>query len=183
MTSDTKTKKVRIKVGDTIRVDAPHVFIRCGYPKTFESETAIVEQECKEDIEKFLRSQKIVPESLSARSPHNEAFSKIARALAYARIKRDGFGGRERSIYTQNLPEFTGKEFRVERVFHVKTGVYVAGSGHYFCGGSGEYDYDPPYLDKMVSHRILELNYILWPFEPHMKVANLCIEDKHVTRL
>lgn len=70
--------------------------------------------------------------------------------MAYWILKKNGFGGKERSIHTKNRPELKDKILRVLDKKVVKTGIYNYGWGY------GD-DYDPPYLGNEKSHIILSI--------------------------
>ena len=107
-------------------------------------------------------------------------FNKIASAIAYGRLRRDGFGGRQRTIHTVECHELAGAATTVDRWFFVKTGTYVP--GHFHRDLDGEGDYDPPYLEDEKTHRILMLSDRLG--EIHALVGGeLMIEAANVERL
>ena len=114
-----KVKNDVIKADDRVRIKNPEFFVRCGYPKSLEVEKELVEKECKEEIDKFLNKFGFFEVSLTTDAysdfynigvPYQDAYDKIVTALAYARIKRDGFGGDHREIYTEVKEEFEGRE-------------------------------------------------------------------------
>ncbi len=144
-------KTPNIRAGDTVRIVTPAFFVRCGYPLDYATECERVQKEKKDAIKAFLSSQGIrwgayeVP----------PAVWKIARALAYEYCKQAGWGGKERKIYTHEIPELAGRKCIVEGVRFVKTGIYnPARPGGYYSEG----EYDPPYLGDEKSHRIVATN-------------------------
>jgi len=84
------------------------------------------------------------------------SINEILSAVAYERMRVNGFGGTKRSIYTELVDTLNGK---VAQVFATKmcvTGDYIHGGG-----GSGyDDDYEPAYLMNQKHHRILILDYI-----------------------
>lgn len=175
-------KKTVYRHGDKVRIVTPELFIRCGYPKTIESETKIVIEEQGEQIKKMLKE-------LGLREPFGlydtntwfgRAFNKIAREIAYCRLKQNGFGGSKRELYTQNEPDLKGKTFQVVGKRCVKTGDYTAPSWGY-DSWYGCHEYDPGYLSNEKTHVILEIqpcDMIRFHREKEME-----IEEVHVEKL
>jgi hypothetical protein len=147
-------KKIVFRNGDKIKIITPEIFVRCGYPKTIESETKVVIEEQGNRLIEMLKELGL-RNSLSGGHYFTRVFNKIAREIAYGRLKQNGFGGCERKIYTRT-EDIKGKEFRVVGKRRVKTGMYNAPSGGY-DSYNGEYDYDPGYLDGEKTHVILEI--------------------------
>lgn len=163
-------RKDVIRIGDTVRIVNPEFFLRCGYPLSLkdgmdmiindeETMTALGQgidkalgRKCNVSLkeELFGLSATIRPTRISY------DIQKIIRLLAYYRIKNEGFGGNERKIFTKRVESAKDHEFKVIGKKTVTTGVYVPSSGGY-NSWSGEYDYDPAYLDSMKAHVILEL--------------------------
>lgn len=86
----------------------------------------------------------------------NRTFDKIVREVAYCRLKHNGFGGRERKIYTDIIEELKGCEYVVINKRQVKTGTYSPpSSGYNYMDGCPEYE--PGYLLKQKTHVILEV--------------------------
>tara|TARA_Y100000310_G_C20698933_1_gene827876 strand:- start:5569 stop:6150 length:582 start_codon:yes stop_codon:yes gene_type:complete len=141
-----------IRVGDKVRVINPEFFVRCGYPKDFNDVAADISVRYRTNIERLMAEVGIVPDLFS--NEGDRAFQKIAKALAYAKLKKEGFGGSIRSIYTQRKDEHEGREFRVDRIFFVKTGKRVP--GHVRPMGDVE-DYELPYLANEKTHKILHI--------------------------
>lgn len=169
-----------IRVGDRVRIETPQFFVRCGYPKTLESEAAEVEKLFAGQITDLLTKAMVTRHHglgyLSGRGHvESRARERIVRALAYGRLGTFGMGGSERTIYTVERPEFQGQETCVERVFFVKTGTYYAPS---VSNGWDGYEYEPGGLCDEKTHKILGLNF--WCEETS---GWLSIEARNVVKL
>lgn len=131
-----------IRPGDRVRVVTPLQFLRCGYPKTPEDYLC----EATKKLASFGLKMK----------PY--VFDRVADRLAWGLCVTNGYGGRDRTIHTQESPDLLGKTFVVREVRTVMTGVYFPPRGwsqpDYW---TGESDYEPGGLDKQKSHRIAQL--------------------------
>lgn len=154
-----------IRPDDVVRIVNPVIVNRVGYPKQ-------VSDFYDEAIQKLSDAKLIHPArhtfaSSSLDRPRYETvndrffnFNKIDRnvidALAYSLWKENRCGGPERTLHTQEFPEFKGQTFRVTEKKVVKTGEYFAPSSYrsgYF--GSYEYDYEPGGLANEKTHVLL----------------------------
>ena len=77
-------------------------------------------------------------------------YRKMLEGLALMLVRHQGFGGRERSLHTVEIPELAGKTFLVCSKCNVKTGTY------YPPGGSYE-DYEPGGLSDAKTHVLLDV--------------------------
>jgi hypothetical protein len=138
-----------VRVGDQVRIVNPQIFIRCGYPwsKQYVIENVITADE-RQGLAKLLGYNYATDIGGEYFRPYNT----MLEAFAYFKLIKNNFGGRERSIHTENKPELQDKICRVVGKKTVKTGVYRSGS----CYGE-EGDWEPPYLDDEKTHIILEL--------------------------
>jgi hypothetical protein len=155
-------KKDIIRVGDKVRVVTPRVFVRCGYPKTIPEEAKIVAQEFRQEIDALLVKTEVMSSGCSTIHLHahqsiwpQRAFDKICAEIAHARLRRNGFGGRNREIYDEEDPSLEGEVFVVHQVRFVKTGIYNSGR---FSHCDYYEDYEPPYLSNQETHKILGLD-------------------------
>lgn len=148
--------KIVYRYGDKVKIIAPELFIRCGYPKTIESETKIVIDEQGDQIKKMFKELGIKEIGFNSDIYISRTFKKIAREIAYCRLKQNGFGGSKREIYTNIVPELKGKIFEVVDKRCVKTGDYNSPN---WCHDwyYGVYDYEPGYLSNVKTHVILEI--------------------------
>jgi hypothetical protein len=156
-----------IRIGDTIKIINPEIVIRVGYPMSFDDACKEVKELHHEKIITFLQEiypsrevklGKIIGE-ITCDYPKLKAYDKIIKALAFEHLRNKGFGGEERKLYTENRQELIGITAKVTKIFIRRTGIYFAPSGGYSY--DGDYDYDPGGLDKMKTHKILELDYWL----------------------
>lgn len=146
-----KTAKTgNIRVGDRVRVVTPKLFVRCGYPLSFDAVLAEVATKHRLAVEEFLGTLGVMLPA-SSYEGYPQSVGKVLKAVAYDLLRQRGHGGKERSIYTTEKPEFAGKEYAVTAVRFVKTG--------YYCPGYVDYsgDHNPPYLGSEKTHRILTL--------------------------
>jgi len=166
-----------IRTLDRVRIVRPAFVVRVGYPLDFRTEADRLAAEKRADIDAFLRSQGVTLDPYGGMKP---AVPKIARALAYELCRQAGWGGRERRIYTKELPEFAGREFHVQGVRFVKTGTYTPGG---LSGWYGE-DQDPPFLSNEQTHRLLltGLHGVIRD-EPWAGLDDLEIEAANVERI
>jgi hypothetical protein len=176
MLSDKKLRKRKlnpeiIRVKDNVKIINPEIIIRVGYPMSFDDACREVDKLYRQEILEFLnktiyKQEPTISGSLLETCEIKMDFvkpgmyMKIIKALAYNYIQMKSFGGREKKIYAEYRQELLGMTLSVENIFIRKTGIYFASSGgydHY----SGEYDFEPGGLDKIKTHKILELNYWL----------------------
>lgn len=159
-----------IRKGDKVQIIKPDFFIRCGYPKSIESETQIVTEKYEKQITEMVYDK--TPQNLFSRHKHidHHLLIKIAKEIAHARLRTNGFGGRERTIYTQHLENLKGKEFIVGDIKYHKTGTYSPPS---YSGGYYDYgpEYEPATLENTKTHKILYL------------ITGACIIDRYDLRI
>jgi hypothetical protein len=152
-------KDAVIRSGDSVRIEKPLFLNRVGYPKCIESESEIVVKEFGEDIRTLLLKAGVSEAGIIGGGFLKDWIyirlrDRIINGIAHARLRSHGFGGRNREIYTDEIPEFDGKIFRVAGTRFVKTGTYYPSTG----GGEWE-DYDPAVLDDQKTHKILCLDW------------------------
>lgn len=134
-----------IRRGDIIRVNKPIFVIRIGYPKCIESEAEIVLERFGRQIDELLECEDV---NDIVNGEYGNARMKLAKRIAYARLRLNGFGGRERKIHTKELPELKGVIGYVCCVKYAKTGIYYPPYGY------GE-DYEPGGLKDQKTHKVL----------------------------
>jgi hypothetical protein len=155
--------------GDWVRIDHPEMFVRCGYPLSIKEVRKQIEKDHRNEIEDFVDKVArgapsdedgenwLTRRSILSRSRiMSRSVRQIVDALAYERIKAQGFGGRERKVYTEYVEAMKGKVFKIESTKTCMTGEYYDSSGGY-DSWSGEYDYEPGGLMNQKCHRILQL--------------------------
>jgi len=194
-----KKKKLNqniIRVGDIVKIINPERVIRVGYPIPFNDACEEIDKLYQDEIFTFLnktiykstnKSEKcaLFDFSLINIDEKSKVYKKIVSALAYEYIQQKGFGGRERKIYTEYRQDLEGAIVKVTNIFIRKTGTYFSPSGGY-DNYSGEYDYDPGGLDKMKTHKILELDHWisgLCQSNPNWFINSLCIEAINVEKI
>lgn len=158
-----------IRAGDLVRVVNPEFFLRCGYPSSIAQEAEAILKKNKKEIEDFIRSLfPNFPHSPPLGIEYHEDYSwkgqlpgqvvkGIAHNLGRYKLIMSGFGGQERKIHTEKLEVEEDAIYRVNQTFQVVTGTYEYGRGGY-NSYTEEYDYEPPYLSDMKSHRILDIS-------------------------
>jgi hypothetical protein len=174
-----KVKKHIFRVGEAVKIVTPETFLRVGYPKT------------KKDIEKELTPEQyskiddLLREfGLSNDGIYNTDYiktkvrAKVIDAIAYGVLYKQGYGGRDRTIHTENLPELAGRTARIQSKKVVRTGKYEPGTMG--CDSDGYNDYDPAYLSNCKSHVILELDMINHSENKIWSGMRVQIEEKNV---
>lgn len=141
----------KLVVGARARITTPAFFVRCGYPMNVGNETARILGEELHRIDQLLHSFGVHRDPLGGIS---RGAREIAKAVAYEVCRAKKFGGRERTIYTREIPAAAGMEFTIESVRFVKTGTYQPASGHSY-DWTGADDFEPAYLMDEQTHRIL----------------------------
>ena len=148
-----------IRKGDYVKVINPHQFVRCGYPISFADMCERVRKEHMHKIDSMMESILGKPEIKISKTSLEERWSRhynIVKIIAYHLLKKEGFGGNERKIFTEErtiLKDVIGKVIDIR---YVKTGTRVPASR--YSGGYDGYDYEPPYLDNEKTNKILDIN-------------------------
>lgn len=164
---------------DRVEIVEPLVFVRCGYPmswdETYNQLTETYESQIITDLDGLARGYISAgwPEHLARSLPN--AYSDIIHHLTKAHLNKNRYGGNERAIHTRLDERFRGKIARVMGKRVVKTGRYRKGYGP---SGYGDDDGAPPTLENVKTHVILEVEMYTgpepWDFE-HFE-----IEARHV---
>ncbi len=157
-------RKNIIRVGDRVKIINPAIFIRCGYPwdKQYVKDKIFTEKQ-KKDLHHLLESFGFSANRFDLSSylnsgekfttERNEAlYEKLLDELAYAALKKNGFGGKERMLFSKIRPEFLNKTGIVCLKKVVHTGSYIRGL---FCEQEG--DYIPAYIENRVVHSICSI--------------------------
>jgi len=155
-----------IRVSDKVKVIKPDFFVRCGYPMDLDEETNKVLKEFGKDVFDIMQKVGVKDTFKQPLNYHiltsfkkeqsSRSMMKICREIAYAKCKSNKFGGNQRQIYTQSVPEFQGQVFTVCDTKIVKTGTYIPAS-FYNSYGDGD-EYEPPELCKQKTHKILKVS-------------------------
>lgn len=159
-------RRTKFKPGDLVRIENPLHVARVGYPLTLDDMNPAADA-CLPGIIQALEA--------SGHPVGNDHLHYLTAGLKKALLKSCGYGGRERTIHTEERPHLKGQLARVEAVRYIVTGTYHPDSS---WGGYDEpAEYDPAYLGDPKRHRLLKLN-------PRLSIAwgySLEIEDVHVT--
>jgi hypothetical protein len=135
-----------IRVGDRVRIVNPEMFVRCGYPLSWnDAELAVSKQYCHM-IYEFLANTGLY---VGVDIYHIE--NDIKHAFAKRWLQSRGYGGNVRSIYTEYDEFQKDRTFTVYEIRYVRSGVYRPG----YISGYEEPEYNPAYLDKIKTHKIL----------------------------
>lgn len=146
-----------IRKKDVVRVIKPEIFVRCGYPMDIAEEAKKILNEDRNKIYEFIQSMESFKSSAFEPNSYVQAsIEKIAQELAWFRCKYKGFGGRQRTIHTQERLEIKGEKFIVLSTKMVTTGTYIPES-HYSDGWCSDQCYEPPELTNQKKHKIVEL--------------------------
>lgn len=154
-----------IKVGDSVKIVTPNVFVRCGYPLTVSDMESEVEDYEEETMMKLLEASDYASMSFY----QQRAYDKMKSGFMLYLLARRGFGGPERTIHVREDSSLQYMPATVTAIKRVVTGTY------HHAGGYGE-DYEPPYLTKTKHHRILELKTLrssLVHWVPEVNVVKL----------
>jgi hypothetical protein len=159
-------RKDVIRRHDRVRILNPQIFLRCGYPLTKKMIKDTITKEQMDSIHEMFRKFNIntqVPEDVKScllfdyTKFDDKAYQAVLNVMAGVLLRKQGWGGRERCIYTEHKPVFFNATGTVYEKRVVKTGVHHSGgcSYDYYSGG---YDFDPPFLGNEETHVILEIS-------------------------
>lgn len=148
----------RIRVGDSVKIVDPQIFVRCGYPLCLSDVAVKIEPAA---IVEFLsRAGAGTPEDVSriiAHHPHHRlqrAYKEAARAGALGMMIAHKFGGTERRIYTKEVPELRDCVVRVKGKRRVVTGDRYSGCGPGYYGDEAE----GPSLENQQHHTLISFS-------------------------
>lgn len=179
-------KTGKFKKGELVRVVTPLAFVRCGYPLDPGEVGDRMAKEYGKRVRDFLNLEghKTYEEMTGDESAFayadegwmsSRAYKLAVRALASQFLESKGFGGRERTIHTTELPEIKGKVFEVRGWHFNVTGKYCAPS--YWPGGwDSPAEYEPGYLDNAKTHRILHLESVNGRPYTHLQIEACHVE-------
>jgi len=192
-----------IRVGDTVKIINPELFVRCGYPLSRNDCVGMIKKQYESDIidlihcvyqgidfikrdadGKFPDSSFVLKNDVfSDKFRDNACLSSVHREiidrLAYAKLNSLKFGGNERKILTEKKEEFRNKVAKVVGIRFVKTGIYDAGYQ------IADDDWCQSGLSDEKTHKILELTalgenrYNKWT----VYGQNISIESIHVEKI
>jgi len=157
-----KRKTNLLRVGDKARVIIPNRFIRCGYELTPMIVAEKLATENSEDIVEFLNKLGIAGENYRKTGPFGfkattdkinidaRGMRMFMKALGYIKVRADGFGGKDRKIFSVPDPILEDVGIEVLSTRQVMTGEYYAPTGSYDW-------YEPGGLKKQQSNRILNI--------------------------
>lgn len=157
-----KEKKHIHRVGDIVKIINPALVERVGYPWTKEYvKNHVITTEQKQAVIELMKTFGVKTEVPGfvlepVYQEEHPTYYKILDALAFEVLKRQGYGGKERSIHTIIHEKFRDSLAMITKKRIVKTGTYVHGSA--YTSYYGESDYEPPYLADEKSHVILRLD-------------------------
>lgn len=154
-------RSTTIRIGDTVRVLSPYIFIRCGYELSLEDGVRFVKKNMMEEV--IAIYGKVSPDgcfrSVYPFTEDSVELQEIINALAFAYIKSRNFGGNKRIIKQQVEPSLSrDKLYQVTGKRTCVTGIRVKA---YF----GE-EYEPPFLSHYTRHNILYIIEIKYPYGP-----------------
>jgi hypothetical protein len=155
-----------MKKNDNVKIVIPEIFVRCGYPESISDNVNNIRIKYTVEIRQLLyKILGFYPELL------DNTYDKILNELTYLYLRKTGFGGNERRIYTRimdknNWDYEKEKVMKVTKTKIVTTGTYVEGS-YYDKEYPGEYE--PPKLINQKKHKILELDSYLWIEEKNVE--------------
>ena len=146
-----------VKIGDWVRINNPQMFVRCGYPLSFEDVLQDIIKNHLNEIKDFI--EKTVLSSKNYNPNRKEelrksSIRKIANTLAYEKLRAEKFGGNKRTIHVKVDESMRDKIYQVKSTRCVMTGNYIPCSGWNYNGCD---EYEHPYLGDQKCHRILTL--------------------------
>lgn len=164
-----KSKEV-FRYHDRVRIINPEVFIRCGYPLTKQMIKDTMTKEQLDAIHTMFHSfgiitdiSKLPPDQIAfglrtyIERIDDKAFSRVRDVIAGCILEQEGWGGKERKIYTERREDLLNATATVHDKRVVKTGTHV--SGYTYRGYFDSYDdYEPPRLDCEETHVILKVH-------------------------
>lgn len=150
-------------MGDLVSVTNPEFVTRVGYPMSFQMAYDHIKKNHLADIENFIDTKILKLSTVRSDIYFGDRDQKVDRnmhkvisSLAHVYVKANGFGGKERKIYTKTYSDLQGKVYQVVEKKVVKTGIYYPPwSGQNY---EGEWDGEPGGLDKEQTHVLLYLN-------------------------
>lgn len=145
-----------IRVGDTVKIIVPKLFVRCGYSMCPEIESNSIRREFGKEINDLL--VRIGVKENQDCIFDQKYLNQICQEIAYAKCKSNRYGGRDRQIFTQEDLDYKDSVLKVTEIKYVRTGKYEPAS--YGCSYDGN-EYDPPVLCNVKTHKILRLRSIL----------------------
>lgn len=146
-----KNNKI-IRRNDNVKIIIPNFFVRCGYPMCPENETKSIFREFGKEINGLLTK---IGVKRFQNFGNTEFLDKLCKEIAYAKCKTNHYGGHDRQIFTQEMPELKDSTFHVLNTKYVKTGKYNHGSFYQTIDGS---DYEPAYLSNEKTHKLLQID-------------------------
>lgn len=146
-----------IRPGDQVRILKPIRVLRVGYPKGIEDyekavDTAALARFLVDTAPKHFQWRKDPVDTREGRA--------IRRQLALVLAQQDGFGGKQRTLHTEECPEALNAIAQVISVRSVRTGTYYPPSS-YQDWESGHTEYEPGGLTDAKMHRLLSLDLLL----------------------
>ena len=152
-------RKNIIRVGDYVKIITPNVFERCGYPLTSKIVIdAIITKEQRDAVAVMLDAfgvKQRIP-SFSEKLTKATLSEQIMYLMAKQIMRQKGWGGPERSIYHNYVPELLNVPCRVISKRVVKTGTYNHGTS--YQGYFDDYpEYEPAYLSNEHCHVLLKV--------------------------
>ncbi|QIG67342.1 hypothetical protein EVB39_013 [Rhizobium phage RHph_TM3_3_9] len=152
-----------IRIGDTVKIVTPEMFVRCGYPFDQVKATQDLIDYYSDDIQALVNKvdpNARYPKYFGSGKDFRDLCGRIARIVA----TRHGFGGKQRRIHTERKESLTGLRCSVIGRKAHKTGDYYPARGY-------EDDYEPGGLDNEKTHVILTLQPI-WFYGAGGQVLN-----------
>lgn len=148
--------------GDFIEIVEPKFFVRCGYPLTIKSVREMLFKNNPENVKVLERM--LTHFDIDYPIPAYELMGMVGgvgediqTAIAKEILVKMKWGGKNRDIYTKEIPELKGRSFLITDMKVCYTGVHVHGGGHSYSY-YGECEYDPSYLGDAKAHRIFKLS-------------------------
>jgi len=151
-------RKPLLRVGDKARIVVPKFVIRVGYPKVIEDylpQVDAVDADLLALLEKLIISgdKRDYLRLMPSRMLEHRVVKRIKHDLSYLLARKDGFGGRQRTLFHREIPEAAGEVVEV-------IGLRTALTGTYFPPQSYDDDWEPGGLDNEKRHRLARVGWL-----------------------
>lgn len=137
------------KDGEKVRIIKPLLVTRVGYPKCLSDYREPALAKLKEVG--LIQSPNLTLDRMSRGN------RRLVDALAFKMCGEDHFGGKTRSIHTEEEPKLAGEIVTVRGLRRVMTGEYYPPYSYYSNTWDGiDYDYEPGGLSNAKQHTLVQ---------------------------
>ena len=154
-------RKDLIRRGDYVKIINPEIVLRWGYTLTKEIVKDKLITDEQRTVIRSLIGHRTLPEPFFTReNPRyvERAYEKMIDELAYVILKRNGFGGKNRQLFTETRESLRNARGYVNQKKVVKTGEYYPPYYHPGDGWEYEADWEPGGLKYESTHVLCRLS-------------------------